>query len=63
MGNIDNLILVEEYSKINVRKLEEAREVLEFYNIKNASVVINKKNEIDEIIRYREFRKESKIKK
>ena len=63
LGNIDNLILVEEYSKINVRKLEEAREVLEFYNIKNASVVINKKNEIDEIIRYREFRKESKIKK
>lgn len=63
LGNIDNLILVEEYYKINVRKLEEAREVLEFYNIKNASVVINKKNEIDEIIRYREFRKESKTKK
>ena len=57
------IVLTIMYSKINVRKLEEEREVLEFYNIKNASVVINKKNEIDEIIRYREFRKESKTKK
>lgn len=57
LNYFDKVILIENIGNTNYMKLEKAKELIKYYNIKNVDIIINKNSGIFDIFKYKEFEK------